>query len=92
MDTMKSIVSADYFVAALIGFLFFGLLAMWVGRYAFRGFHEDKKLAEEYSHELNREVVDWSILWTRQDLSMLNGQLNIVAGLLGAILVVLIVK
>ena len=92
MEEIIGIFSAKHIGSAFAGFLIFGLISNLQGKYCFRGLKEDKRLSREWSGEIGQDEVNWSIIWTRQDVSMMYGQINIIAALLGAILVVLLLK
>ena len=59
--------------------------------YVKRDYSQDKKLLK-YTDDIDERVLRASVIWIRQDLAQAYGVLTIIAGLLGAILFILIIK
>lgn len=62
-----------------------------MAKFAYRGYSKDKEFIK-YSDDVDERVIRASVIWIRQDLSHAYSALITIAGLLGAILVVLIIK
>ena len=92
MEKLSNIISSTNFGFAITGFIIFFVLSTLVARFGFRGNEKDRELSSEHNDEISENHQRWLIQWIRQDLSQLNGYMAVIAGLLGAILVVLIIK
>ena len=106
METVAFIISAKHFFAAIIAYGVVVIVGGWFAKKCWRGIkldiaianqaydiHFEETMGLEGAHANTLESFKaWNIAWSRQDLAMCYGQLSIISGLLGAILVVLMLK
>ena len=91
MDIFMALFKTDVFQIACISFFLTSILAGLMAKFAYRGYSKDKEFIK-YSDDVDERVIRASVIWIRQDLSHAYSALITIAGLLGAILVVLIIK
>jgi len=93
METALLIYNSEVFSVAFGAFVVTGLIAGFFSWFTYRGIRKDRDLLKFVDEEeFDDQLIKASIIWCRQDLAQSYGMLGFIASLLGAILVVLIVK